>query len=412
VSCPQCGRTAPFHSHKPKTFLTLLGPVRLHRAYYRCGCGGSRFLFDESATLTGRSLSLAVEELASLAGVCDDSFAEAAEVLLRKLAGLRLSESTVERTTEDSGALVGAELAEGCTYGQAKDFDWQFDKLGRTTAYFGIDGTGVPQQGCQGAKAEGKMPYVALVFNPLPQPAESVPPALRPAATLTAPTAPAGSAAKPKEMQARYLAGLYSLPLLGLLLRKQAAQVGMERAAVWIGLSDGGAGLEDFLRTNFNRAEVVVILDFYHPASRLEELAKWWHEGDAAKAKHEAQQWCQQLKHEGGPALLERLRSLPPPKRPAAQEKYRELLGYLENHQHKMNYPHYLQQGWYIGSGAVESACKTVVGQRLKQAGMRWGTEGTDSVCHLRALFKSEPSQWDAFWARCVNKGSISYQPK
>ena len=38
--------------------------------------------------------------------------------------------------------------------------------------------------------------------------------------------------------------------------------------------------------------------------------------------------------------------------------------------------PHGLSEvcsnGWMIGSGAVESACKTVVGQRLKQAGMRW----------------------------------------
>src|SRR5207253_6896958 len=50
--------------------------------------------------------------------------------------------------------------------------------------------------------------------------------------------------------------------------------------------------------------------------------------------------------------------------------------------------------------GAVESACKTVVGQRLKLAGMRWREHGTDTVCHLRALFKSESGQWQAFWRR------------
>ena len=41
-----------------------------------------------------------------------------------------------------------------------------------------------------------------------------------------------------------------------------------------------------------------------------------------------------------------------------------------------MEYPEYLAKGWCIGSGAVESACKTVVGQRLKLAGMRWGEDG------------------------------------
>jgi len=46
----------------------------------------------------------------------------------------------------------------------------------------------------------------------------------------------------------------------------------------------------------------------------------------------------------------------------------------------------------------VESACKTVVGQRLKLAGMRWGEDGADAVYHLRALYRSEKGQWEAFW--------------
>jgi len=66
---------------------------------------------------------------------------------------------------------------------------------------------------------------------------------------------------------------------------------------------------------------------------------------------------------------------------------------------HRMDYPTYLRNGWCIGSGAMESACKTVVGQRLKLAGMRWREPGTNEVCHLRALYRSG-AQWDLFWAR------------
>jgi len=43
------------------------------------------------------------------------------------------------------------------------------------------------------------------------------------------------------------------------------------------------------------------------------------------------------------------------------------------------------------------------VGQRLKLAGMRWREAGTDGMCHLRALFRSEASQWEAFWRRQIN---------
>ena len=101
-------------------------------------------------------------------------------------------------------------------------------------------------------------------------------------------------------MQARYLSGLYDLDELGLQLRRQAAQVGMEQAQQWIALSDAGSGLEDFLRRNFNRPDLVVILDFYHPAGYLEKLALAWHPGQAEQAQALAQQWCHLLKHQGG----------------------------------------------------------------------------------------------------------------
>ena len=75
-----------------------------------------------------------------------------------------------------------------------------------------------------------------------------------------------------------------------------------------------------------------------------------------------------------------------------------EVLGYFRNQAHRMDYPTYDANGWSIGSGAVESACKTVVGQRLKGAGMRWSEAGGDAVCHVRALYRSELGQWAAFW--------------
>ena len=72
---------------------------------------------------------------------------------------------------------------------------------------------------------------------------------------------------------------------------------------------------------------------------------------------------------------------------------------YFRNQHHRMDYPSYRAKGWQIGSGPVEAACKTVIGKRMKGSGMRWGHEGADAVCHLRALLLSEKGQWDAFWA-------------
>ena len=103
--------------------------------------------------------------------------------------------------------------------------------------------------------------------------------------------------------------------------------------------------------------------------------------------------------------MLDELRGLDAAARPSAREVWEETVTYFENQVHRMDYPSYVAKGWQIGSGPVESACKTVVGQRLKGAGMRWGEPGSDGVCHLRALFLSEKGQWDAFWARAPEGG-------
>jgi hypothetical protein len=53
---------------------------------------------------------------------------------------------------------------------------------------------------------------------------------------------------------------------------------------------------------------------------------------------------------------------------------------YFTNNKEPMRYNHYKEKGYHIGSGAVESACKHIVGQRLKQAGMTWSVEGADAI--------------------------------
>ena len=49
-----------------------------------------------------------------------------------------------------------------------------------------------------------------------------------------------------------------------------------------------------------------------------------------------------------------------------------------------------------IGEDTDESACKHVVGQRCKQATMRWKKEGINSVLALRCLVKN--GEWDRYW--------------
>lgn len=353
------------------------------RAYYYCrSCGRGSSPWDAAVGLTARRLTPAVERLTTLTGAVADSFEKGAE-LLAETAGIHLSESTVERTTEAVGQRIAAVLTPGRGLGKPNAWAWHRDARGKSVGYIALDATGIRQQGPQGQKAEGRMAYVGMIFNPLPDRERVF----------------EGLPKRGEAMRARYVSGLYALAEMGPLLRRQGAQVGLDQAEVWVALSDGGAGLEDLLRENFPRADAV-ILDFFHAAERLGQLAAAWHPVDESAAKEQVAAWSRLLRDEGGDAMIAVLEEWDGPCPARVRRVREEVLTYFRNQRHRMDYPTYEANGWFIGSGAVESACKTVVGSRLKGSGMRWSESGGDAVCHVRALYRSEPSQWQAFWQR------------
>jgi hypothetical protein len=376
--------------------LSLFGNLGCSRAYYYyCRRGGwGHCPFDATAGLTDRHLTPAVERLATLAGAGGDSSQRGAE-LLAEMAGVRLSEATVQRATADAGQRLEALWAAGTPLGPAVTWQWYPDHHGRRVAYGTIDATGTRQQAPGGGAAEGRLAYGGGVYNPPPE-------------------YPVRAAGRPApRLQARYVSGLYTLAAMGPLLRRQAAHVGMEQADIWVALTDGGSGLEDFVQTNVNRPELVVILDFYHAASYLEELARALYPQEEEPARQQAQAWCRLLKEEGGATTLAVLREWSWPARQSAalRQQRHKTEEYFEKNLHRMEYPEYQAQGWQIGSGVVESACQTVVGWRLKGAGRRWSEAAAHALCHVRALERSDPGQWEAFWKRQFTKRAVVQVP-
>jgi len=358
-----------------------VGTFPLERAYYHCqGCGTGTVPWDETLGLSRQALTPGARELVCIAGAVD-SFAEAADVVLRKLANLRVSESTVERTSEAVGRDIGRRQAAGETFGARTPWHWHKDAEGKTCAYVSLDLTGLGMQGPDGAAAEGRMAAVGMIYNPIPDDPRQW-------------ARPQGRA---PQFQARYVAGLEGQASLAEPLRRQAAQVGMDQAERWIALSDAGAGVEDLLASNFGRVEAV-ILDFYHAAEHLGDLGRALYPSDETARTEWIERWCHRLKHEGGEVVLGELRALPTDGRETVRTVQGDVVGDFENQVHRMDYPTYQAKGWAIGSGPIEAACKTVIGKRMKGGGMRWGEDGADEMCHLRALFASEEKQWEAYW--------------
>ena len=61
-----------------------------------------------------------------------------------------------------------------------------------------------------------------------------------------------------------------------------------------------------------------------------------------------------------------------------------------------MRYQQYFEQGLFVGSGVIEAACRTIVGQRMKHSGMEWTVRGANAIAALRCVIQS--NRFEEFW--------------
>ena len=159
-------------------------------------------------------------------------------------------------------------------------------------------------------------------------------------------------------------------------------------------LGDGAPCNWNLAATHFPSA--IPILDFRHAGEHVWEVSRALYRQDDPAQKASGDQWVAErlgsLQTEGPKPLLRALarrqvlRALArrQGKTPAQQEALRQARHYLTENAGRMDYPQHLLAGRRIGSGPVEAACKSVVGMRLKPAGMRWSDAGADAVLAVR----------------------------
>src|SRR5690606_12224932 len=75
-------------------------------------------------------------------------------------------------------------------------------------------------------------------------------------------------------------------------------------------------------------------------------------------------------------------------------EQAKKTIHYYEMNIDRMDYKYYKTIGaGIIGSGAIESAHRTVVQKRMKQSGQRWSINGAQNMLNLRVTYMNE--NWD-----------------
>ena len=83
---------------------------------------------------------------------------------------------------------------------------------------------------------------------------------------------------------------------------------------------------------------------------------------------------------------------------------------YLSNHKHMVKYKTYLQRGYPITTGAVESACGHFIKSRMERNAMHWGKKGAQEMMNIRAIKKN--NDWDDYLADFIKQEQKQLYPE
>jgi hypothetical protein len=162
-----------------------------------------------------------------------------------------------------------------------------------------------------------------------------------------------------------------------------------EQAAEVIVLADGARWIwlmvEDLL------PQAIQVLDFSHAKHYLWDaekliygegstfVAPWVKEQETLLLENKVEQVIAHLQHflDIRPALA-------------------AILHYFQQNAGRMHYGTYRQRGYFIGSGAIESAGKQLAAARIKGPGMRWNVTDLNALLALRCVFLER--SWQTYW--------------
>jgi hypothetical protein len=151
-------------------------------------------------------------------------------------------------------------------------------------------------------------------------------------------------------------------------------------------LTDGAAWIREWIANNYLFS--CSILDFFHVMEHLYQFADIAFVDDASAKE----QWCMQQKELLLSSDVENVIKNISCVKGSDKEK-KQLISYYQTNKNRMRYEYYRSVGCgIIGSGAIESAHRTVIQRRMKLSGQRWSSAGVTNMLRLRVL--SMNNQW------------------
>ena len=210
-----------------------------------------------------------------------------------------------------------------------------------------------------------------------------------------------------------YLATMENAEAFGAMARTEAERRGIRQAAEAVVIGDGGNWIDPLCEKHFPHCPRII--DYYHAAEHLHEVARAVHDGGGPRASELADE-LKGLLYEGQvDEVIQRMKDhqqqVGPPRDQDAPAHPRRVLqqniGYFTTHRSQMNYPEYRRRGWPIGSGATESGVK-LMNKRVKGTEQFWRTDKVETILALRCLWLSQDQRWQHYWLGCRTQGEAA----
>lgn len=390
VSLPD-GRSVPQCGLHTRSYVSVFGPVAVSRMCY--GEGKIEAVpLDARLNLPERAYSYLLQQW-SQAFAVHDAYGETV-VKLEELLHVGTTVRTLEHVNRDTAQSVAGFQAAAPPPEPA---------TGETIVVAAVDGKGVPicrdmpaesagrHRRTKGEKAhKKKMACVGAVYTIRPfrrTVDEVLDEVLRHQAQRHRPVP------QQKHVQANLLGGKEATFTW---MAQEVAARNPEATQPMVCLGDGERAL--WTATVQHLPGVIEILDLFHVTEKLWLAAHCFHKEGSAQAEACVEERLRRVLEGKVSGVIGGLRQMATKQhlKGAQHKTLEQVTGYFERNKARMRYDVYLANGYPIGSGVAEGACRHLVKDRLERTGMRWTLQGAQAMLDLRATYLN--GEWDAFW--------------
>ena len=375
--CAACGSAMRRRATRELSPLSLFGVLTLRRGYWTCGCTkGGWHPLDAALGVGGRGVRATAGALRALGRLAAEASYAKTAALFGEVAGVPATAKRAERCARQLGREIAA----------ADGSDGSVAAAPAGTMCCSPDGTGVPVRpgdagtGKDGGESKTREAKVLAFYAADAGGAEAARPEREAGSALCSAAIDSAESKDTDREPSEFAVRAWSA----------ARRFGFAAAERRVVVADGAKWIWNTAEELF--PDAVQIVDVWHAKERLWEVGRSLHGQGTERCRRWSEEVCAALDAGRTGDVLEELR------RHGDDEAAAKCAGYVEANRHRMRYPEFRAMGLPVGSGMVESACGTLVGERLKCGGMRWSVAGANDVLALRACVRND--RYDAFWRR------------